>query len=235
MNDIDQLKRAAALRAAEWIRDGMILGLGTGSTVYFLLEEIAAQRSRGAWKSIAGVPTSEATAAHAGRLGIPLTSLDERPDVDLTIDGADEVDGELRLVKGAGGALLREKIVANASEVVLIAVDESKRVKRLGTRSPLPVEVEPFGSHSHDVFFASIGAQPSYRTGPDGALARTDGGHYLVDLRFPDGIHDPEALELRINNRPGIIENGLFNSIADYVVTASPTGVEIESRGDAHP
>jgi ribose 5-phosphate isomerase A len=235
VNDIDELKRAAALRAAEWIRDGMVLGLGTGSTVYYVLEEIAAQRSRGAWKSMVGVPTSEATAALARRLGIPLTSLDERPDVDLTIDGADEVDGELRLIKGAGGALLREKIVANASEVVLIAVDESKRVKRLGTRSPLPVEVEPFGSHSHDAFFASIGAQPRYRTDASGALTRTDGGHLVVDLHFPDGIHDPMALEIRINNRPGIIENGLFNEIADYVVTASPTGVEIESRGDAHP
>ena len=232
MTGIDQLKRAAALRAAEWIRDGMVLGLGTGSTAYFVLEEIAAQRSRGEWKSVVGIPTSEATAALAARFGIPLTSLDERPDIDLTIDGADEVDGELRLIKGAGGALLREKIVADASATVLIAVDESKRVKRLGTRGPLPVEVEPFGAHTHPAFFASLGAEARFRTDEKGGLRLTDGGNYIVDLHFPDGIEDPEGLDLRINRRPGIIENGLFIHLADHVLTASPSGVDVDSLGD---
>lgn len=235
MSENDELKRAAALRAAEWIRDGMVLGLGTGSTVYFLLEEIATQRSRGAWKDLVGIPTSEATAALANRFGIPLTTLDERPDVDLTVDGADEVDGELRLIKGLGGALLREKIVANASETVVIVADESKRVKLLGTRAPLPVEVEPFGAGSHELFFRTLGAEATVRRSADGAPLRTDGGHRLVDLRFPDGIDDAAAVELRINKRPGIIENGLFIDVADYVVLAAATGVEILSRGDAQP
>jgi ribose 5-phosphate isomerase A len=235
VSDIDQLKRAAALRAAEWISDGMVLGLGTGSTVYFLLEEIAAQRSRGSWKEVVGIPTSEATAALARKFDIPLASLDSHPDVDLTIDGADEVDGELRLIKGLGGALLREKIVADASATVLIVVDASKRVKLLGTRAPLPVEVEPFGARTHEAFFASLGARPFLRVDERGEPVRSDGGHHLVDLRFPDGIDDPAALERRINSRPGILENGLFIDLADYVLTASPSGVELQSHGDAHP
>jgi ribose 5-phosphate isomerase A len=235
VSDIDELKRAAAQRAVEWIRDGMVLGLGTGSTVYFVMEEIAAQRSRGSWKDLVGIPTSEATAALAGRFGIPLASLDDRPEVDLTIDGADEVDTELRLIKGLGGALLREKIVAIASETVIITVDESKRVQTLGTRAPLPVEVDPFGARSHDLFFESLGAEARFRADASGALARTDGGNLLVDLRFPDGIHDSVALEARLNGRPGIVENGLFIDLADYVVVASPTGVEILSHGDVHP
>jgi ribose 5-phosphate isomerase A len=232
VSEIDQLKRAASLRAAEWIRDGMVLGLGTGSTVYFVLEEIAAQRSRGAWKNVVGIPTSDATASLAERFGIPLTSLDEHPDIDLTIDGADEVDGELRLIKGLGGALLREKIVADASATLLIAVDESKRVRRLGTRGPLPVEVEPFGANTHPAFFASLGADARFRTNGGGELFRTDGGNLIVDLHFPDGIEDPEALDLRINRRPGILENGLFIHLADHVLTASASGVEVDSLGD---
>jgi ribose 5-phosphate isomerase A len=231
----DELKRAAALRAAEWIHDGMVLGLGTGSTAAFLLEEIAAQRSRGAWKGVVGIPTSERTAELARRLGIPLTTLDERPDVDLTIDGADEVDRDLRLIKGAGGALLREKIVATASETVLIVVDESKRVERLGTRAALPVEVDPFGATAEAAFLRGLGCEPSFRLDAEGNRARTDGGHFLLDCRFPQGIEDPVALELRLNNRAGVVENGLFIDLADYVVFASPSGVEVSSRGDALP
>ncbi|MBW3628533.1 MAG: ribose-5-phosphate isomerase RpiA [Gemmatimonadetes bacterium] len=233
MSDIDQLKRTAALRAAEWIRDGMVLGLGTGSTVYFLLEEIAAQRSRGAWKELVGIPTSEATTRVAKRFGIPLATLDERPRIDLTIDGADEVDDELRLIKGLGGALLREKIVAQASETVVIVVDRSKRVKLLGTHAPLPVEVDPFGAHTHDDFFTSMGGRPVFRSGPDRGLVRTDGGHLLIDVRFPDGIRDPAALEARVNNRPGIVENGLFIDLAHHVITASSSAVEVDSLAAA--
>jgi ribose 5-phosphate isomerase A len=232
VSDIDRLKRAAALRAAEWIRDGMVLGLGTGSTAYYVLEEIAAQRSRGSWKDVVGIPTSASTAALAERFGIPLTTLDERPDIDLTIDGADEVDGELRLIKGLGGALLREKIVADASATVLIVVDESKRVRRLGTRGPLPVEVEPFGALTHPAFFASLGADAHFRMDENGSPWVTDGGNLIVDLHFPGGIEDPEALDLRINRRPGILENGLFIHLADHVLTASPSGVDVDSLGD---
>ena len=232
---MEALKRAAALRAAEWIRDGMVLGLGTGSTVYYLLEEIGAQRSRGAWKGIVGVPTSERTAELARRFGIPLATLGERSELDLTIDGADEVDPDLDLIKGLGGALLREKVVATASETVVIAVDETKRVGKLGTRAPLPVEIDPFTLAVHDAFFASLGATPKLRRADDGEPAVTDGGNYLVDCHFPGGIDDLARVEQRLDSRSGVVEHGLFVGLADYVVVGTRTGVDVLSHGDTRP
>ena len=176
---VESLKREAAVRAAEWIRDGMVVGLGTGSTVRHLLDHIAERRAAGAWQNIVGVPTSEQTTARARELGIPLRTLGEAPDVDLTIDGADEVDPELRLIKGLGGALLREKIVASASRELVIIVDESKVVERLGTRAPLPVEVDPFGAALQPAFLRSLGAEPALRRGPDGEPLVTDGGNLI--------------------------------------------------------
>src|SRR5688572_1586504 len=158
MGDAEALKRRAAERAAEWIRDGMTLGLGTGSTVRHLLDVIAERRAAGEWAGVVGVPTSEDTTQRAGRLGIPLATLDERPRVDLTIDGADEVDPELRLIKGLGAALLREKIVAAASRELVIVADDTKVVERLGTRAPLPVEVDPFGAAIQPEFLRALGA-----------------------------------------------------------------------------
>lgn len=233
MSDNGGLKRAAAVRAAEWIRDGMVLGLGSGSTVYFLLEEIATRRSQGVWKDIVGIPTSRHTASIADGFGIPLATLEEHSQIDLTIDGADEVDPELRLIKGLGGALLREKIIATASAEVVIVVDESKRVERLGTRAPLPVEVDPFGVATQERFFHQLGARPRQRLTNTGEPVVTDGGNYLVDCSFPDGIGDPAALELRLNNRPGVVENGLFIGLAHHVVLAARNGTEILSRGGA--
>jgi len=160
------MKRRAAERAAEEIRDGMKVGLGTGSTVRHLLDRIAERRTDGELRSIVCVPTSEATATIAARLAIPLATLDEHPVLDLTIDGADEVDDDLRLIKGLGGALLREKIVASCSERLVIMVDTSKLVSRLGTRSPLPVEVDPFGAAALLPFFEALGAEPKFRTAP---------------------------------------------------------------------
>lgn len=224
------MKRAAAIRAAEWIRDGMAVGLGTGSTVYFLLEEIASARSRGSLKNIVAVPTSRSTSELATRFGIPLTTLGERAFLDVTIDGADEVDPELQLIKGLGGALLREKIVAVASETVVIVADESKAVTRLGTRAPLPVEVDPFAIGSLGGFFETLGADTAVRTGAGGEALVTDGGHQIVDCTFDGGIEDPVALEIRLNNRPGVIENGLFLDLADFVVLAGSGGVEIRAR-----
>ena len=235
VSETEGLKRAAALRAAEWIRDGMVLGLGTGSTVYHLLEEIAAQRSRGAWKEIVGVPTSKRTEELARRFGIPLTTLAERPELDLTIDGADEVDPDLDLIKGLGGALLREKVVATASATVVIAVDEGKRVAKLGTRAPLPVEIDPFTLSVHDSFFAALGATPKLRRGEDGEPVVTDGGNYLVDCRFPGGIDDLALVEQRLDARAGVVEHGLFMGLADYVVVGTPTGVDVLSHGDTRP
>lgn len=228
--DAEALKRAAAETAGGWIEDGMVVGLGTGSTIRHLLDVIAEARGRGELREIVGVPTSEDTARRAESLGIPLTTLAESPVVDLTIDGADEVDPELRLIKGLGAALLREKIVAAASRRLVIVADGTKRVGRLGTRAPLPVEVDPFGHTIHPPFFASLGAEASLRKGAGGDPVVTDGGNYIYDCRFADGILDPEALEQRLNLRPGIVENGLFLGMTEAAVIAGAGGVEVLRR-----
>lgn len=228
-HDPEALKRAAAERAAEWIRDGMTLGLGTGSTVRHLLDVIAERRAAGEWASIVGVPTSEDTAQRARRLDIPLATLNERPRVDLTIDGADEVDPELRLIKGLGAALLREKIVAAASRELVIVADESKVVERLGTKAPLPVEVDPFGAAIQPEFLRALGADPVMRV-RNGEPVVTDGGNRIYDCRFADGIADPEALEARLSLRPGVIESGLFLGMATAVVIAGAGGVTVRTR-----
>ena len=233
MGDTDALKRAAAKRSAEWIRSGMRLGLGTGSTIRFLLEELGQRLRAGSLQDVVGVPTSEATRARAAELGIPLTTLERCPRLDLTIDGADEVDPGLELVKGLGGALLREKIVAAASDAMVVVVDEGKVVERLGTRAPLPVEVDPFGAAVHEPFFRSLGARPELRRGRDGEPYVTDGGNLIYDCHFPDGIGGPAEMEGRLNRRPGVLENGLFVGIASHVVVASAAGVRVLSRGGA--
>jgi ribose 5-phosphate isomerase A len=232
MSDTEALKRAAAERAAEWIRDGMTVGLGTGSTVRHLLDVIAERRAAGEWRNIVGIPTSEDTAGRARRLDIPLATLDERPRVDLTIDGADEVDPRLRLIKGLGAALLREKIVAAASRELVIVADASKVVDRLGTRAPLPVEVDPFGAAIQPEFLRALGAEPVLRV-RDGRPVTTDGGNRIFDCRFADGIADPEALEARLALRPGVIDCGLFLGMATAVVIAAPEGVRVRTREDA--
>ncbi|MBB4638462.1 ribose-5-phosphate isomerase RpiA [Longimicrobium terrae] len=232
MTDTEALKRRAAERAAEWIRDGMTVGLGTGSTVRHLLDVIAERRAAGEWAGIVGVPTSEDTTARARRLGIPLATLDERPRVDLTIDGADEVDPQLRLIKGLGAALLREKIVAAASAELVIVADDTKVVQRLGTRAPLPVEVDPFGAAIQVDFLRGLGAEPVLRE-RDGAPVVTDGGGRIYDCRFAGGIADPEALERALLMRPGILECGLFLGMATAVVIAGADGVSVRTREDA--
>lgn len=226
-------KRAAAERAADWIRDGMALGLGTGSTVRHLLDVIAERRAAGQWGGIVGVPTSEDTATRARALGIPLATLAERPRLDLTIDGADEVDPRLRLIKGLGAALLREKIVAAVSDRLVIVADDTKVVDRLGTRAPLPVEVDRFGAEVQPAFLRGLGAEPTLRLAPDGSPLVTDGGHWIYDCRFPEGIADPEGLEVRLNNRPGVVENGLFLGMATAAVIAAADGVRVMGEGPA--
>lgn len=232
MNDSEALKRAAAERAAEWIRDGMTVGLGTGSTVRHLLDVIAERRGAGEWGGVVGIPTSEDTARRARALGIPLATLDARPQVDLTIDGADEVDPELRLIKGLGAALLREKIVAAASRELVIVADESKRVERLGTKAPLPVEVDPFGAAIQPAFLRGLGAEPVMRM-RDGEPVVTDGDNRIFDCRFAAGIDDPEALEAALALRPGIIDCGLFLGMATAAVIAGSGGVQVLTRGGA--
>lgn len=226
----DELKRQAAIRATEWIEDGMVVGLGTGSTVRYLLEEIAARRAAGSLTRLHCIPTSRHTAERATALGISLTDLAAHPSIDVTIDGADEVDPDLDLIKGMGGALLREKIVAAASRLLVIIVDASKQVQRLGMRSPLPVEVDPFGFAIQPLFLRSLGAEPTLRRTPDGEPLVTDGGNLIYDCAFVDGIGSPAALEATLNNRPGIVENGLFLNMADHVVVADADGTRTLSR-----
>ncbi len=226
----EAFKRAAAAGAVLRIRSGTIVGLGTGSTVRPLLELLAERLARGELRDVIAVPTSNDTAARCRALGIPLTTLDEQPRLDLAIDGADEVGPRLALIKGLGGALLREKLVALAARTFVVIADASKRVRRLGTRAPLPVEVVPFGWTTHTDLFERLGAEPDLRMTPSGEPYRTDGGHYIVDCRFPRGIADPAAVARALDKRPGIVEHGLFLGIADVALIADARGVRAITR-----
>ncbi len=226
----DELKRAAAERAVLFIESGTAIGLGTGSTIRPLLELLASRLATGAVRGVVAVPTSEDTAHRCRALGIPLVTLDEYPELDLAIDGADEVGPRLDLLQGLGGALLREKLVALAAKRFVVVADESKRVRRLGTRAPVPVEVIPFGWSALLPFFEKLGATPTLRRAADGTPYHTDGGHYVVDCRFPHGIKDPAALARALARRPGIVEDGLFLRLAHVAVIAGAKGVKLLRR-----
>ena len=199
----------------------MVLGLGTGSTARFFLEGVARLVREG--MDLKGVPTSFATADAAKELGIPLTSLEERPSVDLCVDGADEVDPRLDLIKGLGGALFREKIVAAASKRFIVIVDASKLVPRLGTKAPVPVEVHPFGWKTAAAALEGLGATVELRR-RDSETVRTDNGNNLLDARFGP-IKAPSKLATRIAAIPGVVGHGLFLGMADAVLVASDEGV----------
>ena len=231
--DADALKRAAAARALESVRDGMVLGLGTGSTIRFFLDLLGERVRAGDLGGVVGVPTSRRTAEIARQLGIRTSRLRHHPRLDLTVDGADEVDLRGNLIKGLGGALLREKIVAQASDRFIVIVDESKVVPRLGTRSPLPVEVTRFGSSRHKAFVAGLGAEVALRLEADGARFVTSNGNYILDARFPEGIDDPAALDGALRARAGIVENGLFLGMTSRAVVAAPGGVRTIEPGAA--
>ena len=221
----------AAESAVTQVRDGMIVGLGTGSTAWFAVETIGRRVAEGL--RIIAIPTSEETAEHAHRLDVPLSSLAEYRRIDLTIDGADEVErGDLNLIKGGGGALLREKIVASASAQLVIIVDETKVVDRLG-RFPVPIEVVPFGWQATAQRVVNLGGNPSLRVGADGKTFVTDGGHYIIDCAFGP-IAAPAQLESDLNSIVGIVENGLFIGLASQVIVAGTEHVSILRPGEAH-
>jgi ribose 5-phosphate isomerase A len=230
--DIEAQKRAAAARALEFVRDGMRLGLGTGSTARHFVD-LLGERVR-AGLDIVAVPSSEATHAQAERLGIPLNTLDEIPRLDLTIDGADEIAPDLTLIKGGGGALLREKIVAAASERMLVIADESKWVSVLGA-FPLPIEIAPFGAtatqRAVDAACAEAGCPgpAALRKRPDGQIFVTDGGHWLLDARL-QRIADPPALARALWQVPGVMEHGLFIGLAQTAILAGSDGVRLVER-----
>ena len=235
MADADSLKRAVGVEAAGLVDSGMRLGLGTGSTVAHFLVALAEKLNGGTLSDVVGVPTSLRTAREARELDIPLTSLTETPFLDLTIDGADEVDPELNLIKGLGGALLREKMVAQASRRLAIMVDDGKMVPALGTRCPVPVEVVQFGWEVHGPFVESCGADPVLRVGPDGEPMVTDNGNYIIDCHFAGGIDDAEGFERAIRVRAGVVESGLFLGMATEVLVGGPAGVRTLSKGDGAP
>ena len=225
--DVEALKRNAAERAGAWITDGMVLGLGTGSTVRYLLEHIAARREAGDLRRITCVPTSDDTETRARALDIPLATLAEQPEIELTIDGADEIAPDLSLIKGMGGALLREKVVASVSRQLVVIADREKLVPALGQRGPLPVEVDPFAAPVQPGFLRELGADPVLRRVAEGKCFVTDGGNYIFDCYFSGGIDDPQALAAALSARPGIVEHGLFLGFADFVVAAGADGTEV--------
>lgn len=226
----EELKRVAAARALDEVASGMRLGLGTGSTVAHFLDLLGEALASGRLADVVGVPTSEWTAGRARALGIPLTTLEDTPELDLCVDGADEVDPALDLVKGLGGALLREKIVAGASRRFVVMVDASKEVDRLGTRAPLPVEVVPFGWTVHRRAMEEVGGNPVLRTHRDDMPFLTDNGNFIVDLHFRSGIDDPRQVEAVLRRRPGIVDTGLFLGMASLVVVAAPDGIRVRTR-----
>lgn len=228
----DDQKRAAAARALEFVKPGMRLGLGTGSTAKHFVD-LLGERVR-AGLDVTAVPTSEATRVQAEACGIRLTTLDETPELDLTVDGADEIAPDMSLIKGGGGALLREKIVAAASARMLVIADESKCVATLGA-FPLPIEVTPFGflATLRAVDKAIGGIQRSgplnLRMGKDGHAFVTDGGHWIIDAKL-GRIDDPKAMAHALSGIPGVMDHGLFVGMAAMAIIGAPAGVRIIER-----
>jgi len=222
--DLLRYKQQAAEEAITFIESGMVVGLGHGSTVIFAMRRIAEFLKTGTLKAILGVPCSHLVEQEARQLGIPLTTLEEHPTIDVTIDGADEVDPQLDLIKGAGGALLREKIVAQASRREIIVIDESKMVPALGTRKALPVEVCTFGRRIQQEYLQSLGARVEVRTKGDGTFFYTDQGNLILDCAFGP-IDQPDSLALKLSARAGIVGHGLFLGLATDVICAGAEGI----------
>jgi ribose 5-phosphate isomerase A len=225
MSQANQLKLAAAESAAAQVANGMIVGLGTGSTAALAVEVLGRRVREGL--NIIGIPTSERTAAQARALGIPLTSLGEKPEIDVTIDGADEVEEvTLNLIKGHGGALLREKIVASASKRLVIVIDNSKLVSYLGSRGAIPVEVVPFGWQTTARRLSDLGARTLLRRTPDGEPFLSDGGHYILDCEF-NPIVNAVLLARELDHVVGLVEHGLFIGLTSEVRMAEPGGARV--------
>jgi ribose 5-phosphate isomerase A len=224
-----ELKKQAAERAVEFIESGMVVGLGHGSTALFALQRIAELLKGGVLSDLLGVPCSSQVEEEARKLGIPLTTFDEHPVIDLTIDGADEVDGNLDLIKGGGGALLREKIVAQASRREMIVVDGSKLSPALGTRRAVPVEVIPFGWQSQALYLDSLGATVIPRKDDNEKTFMTDQGNLILDCNFGP-ISNPERLAEALNARTGIVEHGLFLGLATDLIVANSKGIYHRTR-----
>ena len=227
MVDRERMKQLACQRAAQEVQDGMVLGLGTGSTVYYFLHELGRMVREGV--RLTGVPTSLQTAQLATQLAIPLTTLDDQPHLDLAVDGADEVDAHLNLIKGAGGALLREKIIAANAARFLVVVDEGKMVTQLGERYSVPVAVVPFGHTPAMRALEGLGARVTLRRGTDGQPWLSDNGNYILDCHFGP-IPDSMALQKALLAIPAVVDSGLFLNMTDTVIVGHAEGVRLLHR-----
>jgi ribose 5-phosphate isomerase A len=222
----DELKQAAADAAVALIESDMVVGLGTGSTAACAVNALAARLQKGEIANIIGVPTSERTADQARSLGIPLATLEEQPELDLAIDGADEIEiTSLHLIKGAGGALLREKLVEAAAKTLIIVADESKKVEKLGSKFALPVEIVRFGWKSTFARVVALGCEPTLRLTASGDPYVTDEQHYILDCKF-EPMSDPVAVADALKGTIGVVEHGLFIHMASEAIIATATGIE---------
>jgi ribose 5-phosphate isomerase A len=225
----DELKQKAAFQAVEFVESGMVVGLGTGSTTEYAVKRIAELLNRGELVEVVGIPTSIRTENLARQLDIPLVGFKTHQNIDLTIDGADEVDPDLNLIKGGGGALLREKVVAQVSRRNIIIVDESKLVPKLGTGWALPIEVIPFARYTEEVFLSNLGGAVTVRTNDEGAPFSTDQNNLILDTNFGQ-IKEPSKLTAQLNERAGIVEHGLFLNLATDVIVAREGGIKHLTR-----
>jgi ribose 5-phosphate isomerase A len=218
-------KQRAGEAAVDHVKSGMVVGLGTGSTAKFFIAALASALRSGKLSGVRGIPTSLASERLARESGLPIATFSQIDHIDVTVDGADEIGPGLSLIKGMGGALLREKMVAQNSAKLIIIADQSKVVNQLGSKSPLPVEITPFGYEATERFLRSLGCEPKLRRAADGAAVFvTDNGNYIFDCKFA-GITDPSALQRQLADRAGIVESGLFLSMADLAIVADDKSI----------
>ncbi len=222
---LNQLKKKAAIEAVKYLESGMVIGLGTGSTTNFALQEISALFKEGSLKNIVGIPSSRQTQSLAEELEIPLTTFDNVSKIDLNIDSADEVDSNLNLIKGGGGALLREKVIAQVSNKNIIIIDENKLSETLGTKWAVPVEIIEYAYRPVSKYIESLGAEVVLRKYPEGGIFKTDQGNMIIDCNFGQ-IGNLNELNEMLHKQAGIVEHGLFLGIADEVIVGKSTGVD---------
>jgi ribose 5-phosphate isomerase A len=221
----DSFKKQAAEKAVEYLENDMVIGLGTGKTFAFALKRITELINQGKLKNIIGIPSSVDTAKNAQKFGLNLATLNDYPEIDISIDGADEVDRNLNLIKGGGGALLREKILAQATKKLIIVVDESKLSPKLGKNFPVPIEVIPFAWEPEMRFLKNLGADINLRTHTDGSIYKTDQNNLILDCNFGE-IDNPRALSDQLNERAGIMAHGLFLGLASEIISAGKNGIQ---------
>ncbi len=225
MSKNEKLKKAAGVRAVDFVHTGMLVGLGTGSTAEFAIEELSKRIKDGRLSGISCIPSSERTRNFAETLGLDLVELSSKRKIDVTIDGADEIDSDFNLIKGGGGALLREKVLAQNSERNIIVADESKLSRRLGSRFPVPVEVLEFALEAEKNYLKSLGGEVKLRLARDGSPFLTDQNNFIVDWSFGQ-IESPSYFADRLSQRAGIVEHGLFIGTASDIIIGSPRGLK---------